>query len=465
MRTEFPAVIVGAGPAGVRAAYTLVKHGVATVVIDEAPRSGGQIYRQPPPLLSTPAKALYGFEARKAEALHLDFEEIKALVDYRPNELVWNACDQTLDLWNAATSRYSQQPWRDIILATGAIDRVLPVPGWTLPGVYSLGGAQIALKHQGCAIGRRVVLAGNGPLLYLVAYQYKKAGADVRAVLDHSGFASQLSALPRLCAMPRVLAKGLYYLAWLRLHGVVIHSGARLSSVDGEDCVERVCWEDCGDQNKRHSIECDALGFGYGLRSETQLADLLGCRFAFADEQRAFVPEQDHGQSSQPHVFLAGDGSRVMGADAAELAGEQAALRLLAARGVATDQQRLHRIGASLRRIGTFRSGIERAFPFPEDWAAHVADETVICRCEQLTAGELRAMIESNGIDEINRLKALSRVGMGRCQGRVCACAAAELLAASRCIPVDRVGRIRSQAPIKPIPISAQHVQEGGIDG
>lgn len=462
MKNEAPAVVVGAGPAGVRAAQTLVAHGVATVVIDEAPRSGGQIYRQPPPSLATAAKALYGFEAGKAEALHRAFEELKAKVDYRPNELVWNADDRTLDLWNATSSRYSQQPWRDLVLATGAIDRVLPVPGWTLPGVYSLGGAQIALKHQGCAIGRRVVLAGNGPLLYLVAYQYKKAGADVRAVLDHSDFASQLRALPRLCALPGVLAKGLYYLGWLRLHGVAVHSGARLSAVDGDDCVERVRWEDCGDPDQRHSIECDALGFGYGLRSETQLADLLGCRFAFADEQRAFVPEHNHGQSSRPDVFLAGDGSRVMGADAAELAGEQAALRLLAARGIAVDRRRLRRIGAALRRVGTFRGGLEQAFPFPHDWAARVADETLICRCESITAGELRNSIEHHGIDEINRLKALSRVGMGRCQGRVCACAAAEVLAESSGNPIDRVGRIRSQAPIKPITIVAQ---AGGIDG
>lgn len=217
-------VIIGAGPAGIRAAQTLVAHGVRPVLLDEASRGGGQIYRQQPANFRRSAKALYGFEADKARALHNTLEQLREQIDYRPETLVWNAEQQVLD--TLQQGRLADRLAFDrVIVATGATDRVLPIPGWTLPGVYTLGAAQIALKFQGCAIGERVVLAGSGPLLYLVAYQYAKAGATVSAVLDTSPFSAQVRALPRLLLQPGTFAKGLYYRAWLTRKGVPVHGG------------------------------------------------------------------------------------------------------------------------------------------------------------------------------------------------------------------------------------------------
>ena len=211
-------VIIGAGPAGIRAAQTLVEHGVRPVLLDEAARGGGQIYRRQPANFKRSAVKLYGFEARKANALHQTIDTLREQLDYRPETLVWNAEDGALDTLHdghAARLAFSK-----VIVATGATDRILPVPGWTLPGVYSLGAAQIALKFQGCAIGERVVFAGSGPLLYLVAYQYAKAGAKVVAVLDSSPFSAQARALPGLLSQPATLAKGIYYRGWLTAHGI-----------------------------------------------------------------------------------------------------------------------------------------------------------------------------------------------------------------------------------------------------
>jgi hydrogen cyanide synthase HcnB len=454
-------VIVGAGPAGVRAAQALVAHGLRPVVIDEASRAGGQIYRRPPAgLAQRTARTLYGFESKRADGVHAAFDALNGRIDHQRDSLVWTAQDQVLDVMHGPTHSNRRVPYSHLIVATGATDRVLPVPGWTLPGVYTLGGAQVALKFQGCAIGQRVVFMGTGPLLYLVAYQYAKAGVKVAAVLDTARLADQLAATPAMLSQPAVFAKGVYYVGWLRAHGVALHSGVRPLRVLGDEAQGRVtgvAWRASNGEEER-TLACDAVGFGYALRSETQLADLLGCRFDYAPMHRAHLPVRDAaGRSSVQGVYLAGDGAGIMGADAAEWAGERAALALLADAGIATDTAtdtaRAAHLERKLHRLGGFRQGLERAFPMPSDWAAHAPDDLVVCRCENITAGTLRQTVALQGANEINRLKALSRVGMGRCQGRMCGVAAAEILAHATQQPLQQVGRLRGQAPIKPIPM------------
>jgi hydrogen cyanide synthase HcnB len=265
----------------------------------------------------------------------------------------------------------------------------------------------------------------------------------------------QIAAIPALLNQPALLAKGLYYVAWLRAHGVRLQGGVRPVKVLGETRVTGVVWSDGrGEQ----TLACDAIGFGYALRSETQLADILGCRFRFDALQRAWLPERDAaGRSSVEGVYLAGDGAGIMGADAAEWAGERAALALLSDAGKrpdAADAARAATLEGQLARTLRFRRGLERAFPFPAGWAAQAPDDLVVCRCEEITAGVLRCTASATGATEMNRLKALTRVGMGRCQGRMCGPAATEILAHCTGQPARNVGRLRGQAPVKPIPFT-----------
>ncbi|MBI6818328.1 NAD(P)/FAD-dependent oxidoreductase [Pseudomonas syringae] len=439
--------IVGAGPAGIRAAQTLLAHGIKACLIDEGLRGGGQVYRRQPDNFQRSARALYGFESAKAVAVHEALDTLAAQIDYRPQTLVWNAEDHQLDTLQNGTA--ATVDFSHLIVATGATDRILPVPGWTLPGAYSLGAAQVALKYQGCAIGQRVVFCGSGPLLYLVAYQYAKAGAKVLAVLDSAPFSAQCKALPALLGQPATLAKGIYYRAWLSAHGIPVHQGVQLTRIDGEKRVDGIQWQRNG---KSGHLACDAVAFAHALRSETQLADLLGCEFAWSALNRAWLPTRDDcGRSSVSGIYLAGDGAGIMGADAAEMAGELAALGLLQDIGVVADTARIDTLKTALRRIERFRHGLETAFPFPEDWAATVADDTLVCRCEEVSAGEIRSAVQ-DGHWEINRVKAMCRVGMGRCQGRMCGLAAAEIIARESGRSVEHVGRLRGQAPIKPLP-------------
>jgi len=451
-------VVIGAGPAGCRAAATLAAAGLAPIVLDEAPASGGQIYRRAPAGFTRPYRALYGFDAARARRLHTAFDGIQGSIDYRPDTLVWDLRRGALHCLSGGRSR--EVAYRDVILAPGARDRIIPFPGWTLPGIYTLGGAQIALKYQGCAIGSRIVFMGTGPLLYLVAYQYAKAGGGVAAVLDTTPFAAKRRAVPGLLSGGSTFAKGLWYVAALRARGIPVANGIRPVAAEGKDAaVAAFLYRDAAGTQRR--LACDALAFGFGLSSETQLADLAEVPFAFDAVQQQFLPERDlAGRTPVRGVYLAGDGGGIAGADAAELAGERAALALLEDRGHEVGKPRRAALERALRQGAGFRVALEAAFPFPAELAAGMPDETILCRCEGVTAGEFRRAARALDADEINRAKAFSRCGMGRCQGRVCGPAAAVVLAAALDLPPERMGRLRGQPPIKPIPMAVAGTHE-----
>jgi NADPH-dependent 2,4-dienoyl-CoA reductase/sulfur reductase-like enzyme len=446
-------VVVGAGPAGVRAAEALVKHGLRPLVIDEAPLAGGQIYRQPPPGFRRTTKELYGFEAAKAEAIHRTFDGLTNVIDYRPRTLAWNVQDRVL--YTACDDVVTPVSFDALLLATGATDRVLPFPGWTLPGVYTLGGSQVALKHQGCAVGRRMVFLGSTPLLYLVAYQYVRAGAEVVAVLDTAPFSAKIRAVPKLLSNTSMFVKGLYTIAALRRLGVAIEHGVRPVAVDGDDAVAGLLYRRPGGGEVR--VDCDAVAFGFGLRPESQLADLADCGFRFDPVFRQWLPQCGNDGRAGEGVYMAGDGARIGGADAAEVSGELAALSLIEDLGGGPgDKARSVKLSRRLSSLVRFQAGLAGAFPWPADMARSLPDDAIVCRCEKVTAGEVRQAVQRplGGGCEINRAKAFSRIGMGRCQGRFCGLASAELSAAVQERDISTVGRLRGAGPVKPIKLA-----------
>jgi NADPH-dependent 2,4-dienoyl-CoA reductase/sulfur reductase-like enzyme len=445
-------IVIGTGPAGVRAAQALVEAGVRPTVIDEGRRDGGQIYRRQPEGFSRSYETLYGTEAARAASLHQTFDELKDKIDYLPETLVWNISPGTVHLVNG--NQYRTLDFDALIICSGATDRLMPVKGWQYAGTYSLGGAQVALKSQGCAIGSRVAFMGTGPLLYLVAAQYVKAGAAVSAVLDTSTFMQRISALPKLLAIPAALKNGIALTSVLRRAGVPVHRGVRPLEITGspQDGVSgvRVALQ----SGVSFDVNCDAVALGYHLRPETQLADLAGCEFRFDEAAQQWLPTIDEdGRSSVKGVYLAGDGARVRGANAAECTGRLAALAALHDSGMKTTAD-MTVLRQELARFTRFADGLRAAFPWPARLAESLPDETIVCRCEAITAGELRRVVRDTGAQEANRAKAFSRVGMGRCQGRYCAHAGAEVIAAAASVPLASVGRLRGQAPVKPLPMA-----------
>ncbi|MCZ8181376.1 MAG: FAD/NAD(P)-binding oxidoreductase [Beijerinckiaceae bacterium] len=451
-------IIVGAGPAGIRAAGMLVAAGLRPVLLDEGQRDGGQIYRRQPEGFTRTPEQLYGTEAARAVALHQSFERLKPQIDYRPRHLAWNVADGVVH--TISEGKPGQFAYDVLIIAAGATDRLLPVKGWQHAGVYSLGGAQIALKAQACAIGRKVVFLGTGPLLQLVALQYHKAGAQVVALLDTSPFLKQVLALPKLAARPAMLVKGLRLVGGLMASGMAIHRGVTPVEIHGEAeaGVTGVSVRLASGEIRR--FDCDAVGLGYHLRPEAQLADLARCAFTFDAKTRQFWPEIDaDGRSSVAGVYLAGDGVRTQGADGAEISGALAACAVLADLGRPVPEAERAALREQGRIMERFREGIAEAYPWPAHLAADLPDDAILCRCEGITVGELREAATEKGADEVNRAKALTRVGMGRCQGRYCGHAGAEIVAAATGVPLEAVGRLRGQAPVKPLPVAAGEVQ------
>lgn len=446
-------VIVGAGPSGTRAAEACVAAGIRPIVIDEGRRDGGQIYRRQPDNFTRPYAKLYGTEAVRARALHETFDSLKGAIDYRPETLVWNIAAGRV--WTANGTVQEAIPFDALLLCTGATDRLMPVKGWNYAGAYSLGGSQVALKSQAVSIGHKVVFMGSGPLLYLVASQYVEAGADVAAVLDTSPFSARLKALPDLLAMPSVLWNGVALTRTLKRAGVTVQHGVTPLEIIGdvESGVSGVRFRTAS--GVEETIACDAVAMGYHLRPETQLADLARCAFAFDSTTRQWLPERDgDGRASAAGVYLAGDGAKILGARSAEASGRLAALAALADLGLPVDKGEMTSLRGDVANYAKFARGLSKAFPWPSEQAAKLPDDAILCRCEGVTAGDLRAVMRETGAKEANRAKAFSRVGMGRCQGRYCGLAAAELIAAEAGVSVEQVGRLRGQAPVKPLTIA-----------
>ena len=451
-------IVIGAGPAGVRAAEELVAAGLRPIVVDEGRRDGGQIYRRQPEHFTRGYESLYGSEAARAASVHQSFDALRGKIDYRPETLAWNISEGHLHVVDG--HRTEKLPYSALVVCSGATDRLMPVPGWELSGVFSLGASQIALKSQGCSIGGRVVFLGSGPLLYLVAMQYLKAGASIAAVLDTSRLRNRIAALPKLLARPHLLRQGLSYIAALRKAGVPVLSGITPVAIGGgaEEGVTDISYRDAG--GRPHTLACDAIALGYHLRPETQLADLAGCAFRYDDETRQWFPQVSmEGRSSVANVYLAGDGARILGAEGAENAGRLAALSALADLGHRVDAGRVATLGREQVKMESFRRGLVQAFPWPAPQAATLPDDTIVCRCECITAGELRRVVNDMGAQEANRAKAFSRVGMGRCQGRYCANAGAEIIAHAAGVPLEKVGRLRGQAPVKPLSFRTREEQ------
>jgi NADPH-dependent 2,4-dienoyl-CoA reductase/sulfur reductase-like enzyme len=446
-------IVIGAGPAGLSAAIKSQALGLRTVLLDEQAGPGGQIYRNiraVPPAVAE----LLGKDYRHGEDLAARADQ--TLVDVRYSSLVWDVSrDLTVTVQQLGKSFQVRAP--QLIAATGAMERPSPIPGWTLPGVLSAGAAQIALKSGASVPAGRVVLAGAGPLLLLVACQLLDAGVDVRAIVQTSPQANlgrALRHLPAALGAPAYLSKGLRMLWKLRKAGVPLHTAAHDLRIEGQQQAEALIFRASGSEQR---YETDIVLLHHGVVPNTQLSRLMRVEHDWDDEQLAWRPRVDAwGQTSLAGFRIAGDGATIGGALAAEPAGALAAIGAALALGK-LDASNAEALAAPLRvqwagqlRIRPFLDALYR----PPKWLAEPSDDTVVCRCEEVTAGQIRDMARL-GCQGPNQTKFFSRCGMGPCQGRMCGLTVTQLLASCGEATPAQVGAYHVRSPLKPVPLGS----------
>ncbi len=443
-------VIVGAGPAGLAAARRLTAAGIRPIVLEEAARPGGQGTRRLAPPAAQHRQRIFGHASPAMIAREAAEDAVLALCDFRTGTLVWGCHASRLEL--LGPEGYDSLHYTHLLLAVGATDRLMPVPGWTLPGVFTLGGAQVALKRHASFIGLQIVFAGSSPLLYLAAAQYLRLGHRNLTILDSTPFSHKVRSFPAMLHhAPKTTLQGMSLISELRRAKVRMEFGVTLKAVEGATRVEAVRFATRSDQT-RH-IPADAVALGHGLRPETQLAELAGAALTYDARHRQWFPRIDDMGQATERLWIAGDGARIAGAEAADAAGDLAAEGILTTLGHRPDALRLRHLRRHLTAQRRFQDAMTHAFAWPAKFAETLPDDTILCRCERVRVGNVRnAIAASLGPIEINRVKAITRCGMGRCQGRFCGPALAELVASTTDHPP---GRLRAQAPIRPIPLLA----------
>ena len=446
-------IIIGAGPAGMAAALTAAKRGLKTALLDEQPRPGGQIYRNVANVTPEVARIL-GPDYLHGRTLATPLAD--AGVERHFTTTVWDvAPDLTVSALSAGRSFQLRAP--QLIVATGAMERASPVPGWTLPGVLNAGAAQIALKSGGSIPSGQIVLAGGGPLLLLVACQLLDAGAEIAGIVETSPAANRRMAFAHLAnalLVPKLLAKGLGMMRRLRRAGVPWFTAAHGLVVEGRDRAEALGFTAAG---QPHRLGADVVLLHHGIVPNTQISRLLRVDHDWNDAQLTWQPRLDpFGETSLSGFRIAGDGGAIAGALAAEAGGEIAAIGAIHALGRSSLEERDRLAEAPKRalrtqlRIRPFLDALYR----PPDWLVAPSGDTIVCRCEEVTAREIAGMVEL-GCRGPNQTKFFSRCGMGPCQGRICGLGVTSILARELGAAPETVGAYRIRSPLKPVPLAA----------
>lgn len=456
--------VIGGGPAGVAAAVAAAEAGVHVALIDEQGAPGGQIWRQPPPGITPPAAL-----RPPAEAARL-LERLESLtrnnrVTRWDRTLVWGHFGDG-ELGLLRDDDVYRMRTRRIVVATGAYDLPVPFPGWTLPGVMAAGGVQAFLKAQLLIPGRRILLVGAHPLLLVVAAQLVEAGAEVVAVAfaQSPGIAYVGRHRRDLWLQRERWPEGWAAVRTLRRAGVPILFGSMIARAEGDERVTRAVLTKVDDRwrplpDAEQDVSCDVVAVGYGFIPATEFTRQAGCRHVWDETAGHWVCEQGPDlRSSIPHIFVAGEAAGIGGAPVAMLEGRLAGLTVAAELGyeipALTDErdalyhqrQQARQTAQALHRLSAVQPGL---FTLMDD-------DTIVCRCEEVTAGTLRqALRDHPHITSANALKLLTRCGMGPCQGRYCHGAAVRLIQEVRDVVPEHIGQFTGRAPVKPIALGA----------
>lgn len=458
---ESPTVaIVGGGPAGLGAASALLDHGASVTLIDESGALGGQYYKH-----FTAAPGVH----RSDEIDHLNLEGLTKAsrlrtdrLTVRANTLVWALFpDRQMALY--ADDEVELLRPDAVVLAPGAVERIVAFPGWTLPGVMTAGAAQTLVSREAILPGRRFLLAGTGPLLLAIALEIAEAGGEVVAVVEGSRFADPARHVPKFIRETGRIRQFVEYRMKLRRRGIPVLAGKAVVAARGDGHVREAIvspidrnWSPLPGSETRYEI--DTLCLHYGFEASTELARLAGCEVAYARERGGWYVAHDNGmRSTRPGIYVAGQGTGIGGADLAEATGRIAGLSAARDLGLLTDEQ-YEALAAEARgeveRGRRFAEMLNLVYAPRPGIADLVTRDTIVCRCEEVQAAEVNHAIEQGGTT-LNDVKRYTRCGMGFCQGRICGQVLVPLIASRAGVSPADAGLFTARPPVKPVPLGA----------
>ena len=441
-------IVIGAGPAGLAASEAAARNGSDVALIDSAPRIGGQYWRH--------RTEVSGYRSNRAEAL---FAKIRASrsITYISEASVWSIerAGTLIRVNYLQGTTESSLTAEKLIIATGAYDRSLPFPGWDQPGSMTPGAVQALYKGHGVLAGKRIVVAGTGPFLLPVATALAEAGVEIVGLYEaHSPLRWALSPVALIFNLSK-FAELIYYWRLLAKHGIrpqfgrvvtsFAHGRATISHVDSDFQVKA---------KRAQTVEVDAVAVGWGFLPDLTLGGIAGCKQRVVSDGTTVFDVDRNQLSSQPNVWIAGEATGIGGADLSLLEGEIAGL---AASG--------HEISSRLRikryAKELFAQALLRSYPIRDGWKSWSNEETVICRCEEVTLANIKESVVELGAEDSRTAKLFTRAGMGLCQGRVCSRNVAEIVAGLTGCSVSDEERIASSNRPIAAPISLGLLGDG----
>ena len=468
---EVDLTVIGAGAAGLSAAGEAAKMGAKIALVDDNHHPGGQYFRQPSPKHYTHQSLVSGKDRRRFSKLLRDIDT--PLVNYYPGTTVWDIHDQfTIGLSDKEHSRRIRSA--SLVISAGARDQVYPFPGWTLPGVITAGGSQNLIKGMGIAPAPPIVVAGNGPLLLVAAANLVSVGAEVAAVVEASSQSWRVfRQAGNLIRGGSTLGLAIKYLKILHKAKIPILRGYGVVAAHGNECLSAVDVAPITrngkfERSRARRIIAKTMVTGMGLTPSLELPRLLGVReISMPLRGGTNVVRNEKMMSSVQGVFVAGDGGSIGGVELALNEGRIAGINAAKYAGIAMSESAeaaLLRDCSRHRNLCMFREGLERIFMHDVDWYDLLTPETIICRCEDVTLDEINHY-NAKGLTTPLQLKAATRIGMGRCQGRNCLTTLARLTA-HRTSYKDSVKEFpRTRPPARPIRIGdLLHEQLGAPD-
>ncbi|MDM8553961.1 FAD-dependent oxidoreductase [Desulfococcaceae bacterium HSG7] len=450
----YDVVIIGAGPSGIGAATVLAEYSLKILLIDENNQIGGQIWRKPAyqPVSRFRDSQLPWPQMELSVGNNLHITTPSCVLGVFPDKhLLLSTSDQGV----------REIKTRRIIFATGAREKVLPFKGWTLPGVMTLGAAQILLKQYGVLASSEILIAGAGPLAYLLSSQIIGAGGKVTTVLDRSSPVTMLNAVWVMAGQLPKIGEGLLALGRLIKKKVSVKHRMQVVEVKGKDRLQeviavRIAPDGTTVDGSQQRYETQMLACGNGFVPNIELPQLAGCDLTYAVDKGGWIVKVDRSmETSVSGVFAAGEITGIAGGDKSLIEGRLAALSILNQFGKLNSKKYRIRQAALLnkrkhcQRFGAF---LNRQWAIhPHEWAG-IDDATIICRCEDITMGTIRGWIKK-GIKSAPDLKRATRCGMGICQGRTCAPLIYEILAACSVAGKQEPHPLSVRTPVKPIPL------------